>query len=54
MSLRDRDALKGIPTCSLPKPLFHVGAGFSPHVGAEARSHMNGETRQPSCKWLLR
>jgi hypothetical protein len=40
MSLRDMDALKGIPTCSLPKPLFHVGAGFSPHVGAEARTHM--------------
>jgi hypothetical protein len=30
MSLLDMDALNCIPTWWLPKPLFHVGAGFSP------------------------
>jgi hypothetical protein len=36
MSLRDMDALKGIPTWWLLNPLSHVGAGFSPHVGAKS------------------
>jgi hypothetical protein len=39
MSLRDMDALKGIPTWWLSMTLFHVGADFSPHIGAEAPTH---------------